>query len=29
MRIAIMGAGGVGGFLGGKLALAGGDVVFV
>mgnify|MGYP000014626929 FL=1 len=29
MRIAIMGAGGVGGFLGGKLAFAGGDVVFV
>ena len=29
MRIAIMGAGGVGGFLGGKLAFGGRDVVFV
>jgi 2-dehydropantoate 2-reductase len=29
MKIAVMGAGGVGGFLGGKLALGGRDVVFV
>jgi 2-dehydropantoate 2-reductase len=29
MKIAVMGAGGVGGFLGGKLAFGGGDVVFV
>ena len=29
MKIAVMGAGGVGGFLGGKLAFGGRDVVFV
>ena len=29
MRIAVMGAGGVGGFLGGKIAQSGGDVVFI
>ena len=29
MKIAVMGAGGVGGYLGGKLAAAGGDVTFV
>jgi 2-dehydropantoate 2-reductase len=29
MKIAIMGAGGVGGYLGGKLATAGGDVTFI
>jgi 2-dehydropantoate 2-reductase len=29
MRIAIMGAGGVGGFFGAKLALAGSDVTFI
>ncbi len=29
MKIAIMGAGGVGGYLGGKLAAAGGDVTFI
>src|SRR5947209_16361348 len=29
MRIAIMGAGGVGGYFGGRLALAGNDVTFI
>src|SRR5213080_4769461 len=29
MRIAVMGAGGVGGFFGAKLALAGNDVTFI
>jgi len=29
MRIAVMGAGGVGGFFGAKLAVAGNDVVFI
>ncbi len=29
MKIAVMGAGGVGGYLGGKLAAAGGDVAFI
>ena len=29
MKIAVMGAGGVGGFLGGKLAFGGREVVFV
>ena len=29
MKIAVMGSGGIGGFIGGKLALAGGDVRFI
>ncbi|HEX9842547.1 MAG TPA: 2-dehydropantoate 2-reductase N-terminal domain-containing protein, partial [bacterium] len=29
MRIAIMGSGGIGGYYGGRLALAGNDVIFI
>jgi 2-dehydropantoate 2-reductase len=29
MKIVVMGAGGIGGYFGGRLALAGGDVTFV